>query len=296
MIKPDLLKCFIAAADTGSFSAAGRLLGKHLATISGNIARLEDELGVLLFDRNGKYPQLTEAGLHLYDGAKAAVDSIERFDRNAQHLAAGLPASFTIAIDEDIGLAPFAAVFGALQQQWPALNLTIQTLGVQKILNLVREHKIDLALTPTTEANSQFYEFRAIGHCPIDIICSEVHPLAKKRNITSDDLIVHPQIISSSAQENDFLRHSFKMSPATCECNGQANVVALIQAGLGWGLIHRLTQMPPRVVILMPDFVQTNILMQYDVIWPKNQSATDIHHFLLDQIRRVFPVSTSHKE
>lgn len=45
MIKPDLLQCFIAAADTGSFTAAGKRVGKHLATVSGNIARLEDELG-----------------------------------------------------------------------------------------------------------------------------------------------------------------------------------------------------------------------------------------------------------
>ncbi|WP_162631274.1 LysR family transcriptional regulator [Vibrio variabilis] len=45
MLRPELLKAFIIAAETGSFSAAARQLGKHLTTISGNIARLEDELG-----------------------------------------------------------------------------------------------------------------------------------------------------------------------------------------------------------------------------------------------------------
>ena len=69
-----------------------------------NIARLEDELGLLLFDRAGKYPQLTDAGLNLYDSAKMIVDSVERFSLSASQLSAGIPASFTVVIDEDLNL------------------------------------------------------------------------------------------------------------------------------------------------------------------------------------------------
>ncbi|MFA0438345.1 hypothetical protein BCU70_03790 [Vibrio sp. 10N.286.49.C2] len=288
MIKPDLLKCFIAAADSGSFSAAGRLLGKHLATISGNIARLEDELGVLLFDREGKYPQLTDAGRSLYDGAKVAVDSIERFTRNAQQLSMGIPANFTVAIDENIDLMPFGAIFSALQRQWPDLKLSVLSLGTQEILDRTRSQHVDFALTPSVEGNSQFYEFRAIGYGNIDIVCGHRHPLAKKCHISNDDLLAHTQVISSSILENKILHDSFKMSSSLCETNGYANLLTLIKSGLGWGFLLQLGDKPQGLITLQPEFAQTQLQLQYDVIWPKNQSSTDIHQFLLEQIESLF--------
>ena len=53
---------FIAAADTGSFSAAGRKLKKSQAAISLAIQNLEIDLGFSLFNRGGKSPQLTQQG------------------------------------------------------------------------------------------------------------------------------------------------------------------------------------------------------------------------------------------
>lgn len=289
MIKPDLLKCFIAAADTGSFSAAGRLLGKHLATVSGNIARLEDELGVLLFDRNGKYPQLTEAGLNLYDGAKVAVDSIERFSRNALQLSMGIPAALTIAIDEDAGLGPFSDLIFQLQQKWPHLKLTVLTLQTQDIFEKILTQEVDIGITPSLEGNSQVYEFKAVGHLKLDIVCGQKHPLANKKQITNDDLMAHAQVISSSIMQSNPLVSAVKMSPTICESNGHSNIAELLRAGVGWAFLSRTSEHNRTgLVTLAPDFVRTQMQMQYDVIWPKNQPANSIHQFVLENIRSAF--------
>lgn len=84
---------------------------------------------MLLFDRDGKYPQLTEAGLNLYDGAKVVVDSVERFSRNASQLSLGLPASFTIAIDENMAFEPIAKLVSKAQQQWPFIRFSVFSKG-----------------------------------------------------------------------------------------------------------------------------------------------------------------------
>lgn len=55
-------KALLAAAETGSFSAAARRLGKAQSVVSTAIANLEIDLGLELFDRSGRYPVLTEAG------------------------------------------------------------------------------------------------------------------------------------------------------------------------------------------------------------------------------------------
>ena len=61
-LSPESLEAFVQAVSLGSFSAAARKLGKSQSTVSEAIARLEIDLGLELFDRSGRQPQLTEAG------------------------------------------------------------------------------------------------------------------------------------------------------------------------------------------------------------------------------------------
>ena len=61
----DQLRTFIAAVDEGSFSAAGRKLRRAQSVVSQTLANLEAQLGVKLFDRTARYPQLTDAGKSL---------------------------------------------------------------------------------------------------------------------------------------------------------------------------------------------------------------------------------------
>ncbi|MEG2114396.1 MAG: LysR family transcriptional regulator, partial [Hafnia sp.] len=59
---PEALNAFVETVSAGSFSAAARRLHKSQSTISTAIANLEDDLGVILFDRSARQPVLTEQG------------------------------------------------------------------------------------------------------------------------------------------------------------------------------------------------------------------------------------------
>lgn len=76
----DQLRVLLMIADTGSFSAAGRQLGRVQSAISQTIAALESRQGVALFDRSGHRPQLTEGGQVLVDQAKLVLASAARFE------------------------------------------------------------------------------------------------------------------------------------------------------------------------------------------------------------------------
>ena len=69
-ISLDQLRMFIAAAEEGSFSAAGRRLNRAQSVVSQTIANLEGQLGVTLFERTARYPVLTEAGKLLLADAR----------------------------------------------------------------------------------------------------------------------------------------------------------------------------------------------------------------------------------
>ena len=67
----DQLRTFRAAADEGSFSAAGRRLRRAQSVVSQSLANLEGQLGVKLFDRSGHLPVLTDQGRALLANARA---------------------------------------------------------------------------------------------------------------------------------------------------------------------------------------------------------------------------------
>ena len=89
-ISLDQLRIFIAAAEEGSFSAAGRRLNRAQSVISQTIAMLEGQTGVTLFDRTGRYPVVTAPGRILLADAKVVTCSVNALRARANGIAAGL--------------------------------------------------------------------------------------------------------------------------------------------------------------------------------------------------------------
>jgi DNA-binding transcriptional LysR family regulator len=89
----DHLRIFIAAADEGSFSAAGRRLRRAQSVVSQVIAALEGQLGVPLFDRGSRYPRLTNQGCALLADARAVVGRMDALKARAKASRAALSRS-----------------------------------------------------------------------------------------------------------------------------------------------------------------------------------------------------------
>lgn len=79
----DQLRTFVAAVDEGSFSAAARRLNRVQSAVSTWVSGLEAQIGVVLFDRSGRYPKLTSEGVLLLADARNIVSGATR-SRRAQ--------------------------------------------------------------------------------------------------------------------------------------------------------------------------------------------------------------------
>ena len=119
----DQLRTFIAAADEGSFSAAGRRLRRAQSVVSQTLANLEGQLGVKLFDRGARFPMLTDEGRALLASARAVAGDVDLFKARAKSLAGGLEPELSVAVDVVFPLAPFTAAVAAFQKEFPATLL-----------------------------------------------------------------------------------------------------------------------------------------------------------------------------
>jgi DNA-binding transcriptional LysR family regulator len=119
----DQLRTFIAAADEGSFSAAGRRLRRAQSVVSQSLANLEGQLGVKLFDRGARFPTLTDQGRALLADARAVAGNVDLFKARAKRLAGGLEPELSVAVDVIFPLAPFTAAVAAFQKEFPSTLL-----------------------------------------------------------------------------------------------------------------------------------------------------------------------------
>src|ERR1700730_12717486 len=119
----DQLRTFIAAADEGSFSAAGRRLKRAQSVVSQTLANLEGQLRVKLFDRSGRFPVLTDSGRALLVDARTVAGNVDLFKARAKSFASGLEPELSVAVDVMFPVATITRVVAAFQKEFPAILL-----------------------------------------------------------------------------------------------------------------------------------------------------------------------------
>src|SRR5260221_2785381 len=94
----DQLRTFIAAVDEGSFSAASRKLLRAQSVVSETISKLEEQIGVQLFDRAGRYPKLTAAGSAVLGDARSIIAGGDLLKARGKGTASGLRPELSMGI------------------------------------------------------------------------------------------------------------------------------------------------------------------------------------------------------
>lgn len=194
----DQLRILVTIVDTGSFSAAGRKLGRVQSAISQAIATLESVQGVALFDRSGRRPTLTETGRVLVEQARLVLASAERFEAVASSTRAGVEPELIIAIDPLVPTAPLIESLRALGDAFPNLPVSFSTEGLGGSLRRLRSGSAALGiclLLPEVPDDVTAYPLLSIGMQPV---VAPSHPLASlDRPATRDDLEQHIQLVLS---------------------------------------------------------------------------------------------------
>ena len=123
----DQMRVLVAVADAGSFSAAARKLGRVQSAISQAIQTLETTLGLSLFDRSGKTPQLTDAGKALVGDARALIAGARAIRARAQSMAEDVEAELTLAVDLMLPISLLMESLKALRVAFPLLPASVYT-------------------------------------------------------------------------------------------------------------------------------------------------------------------------
>jgi DNA-binding transcriptional LysR family regulator len=194
----DQLRVLITIADLGSFSAAGRQLHRAQSAISQAVATLETLQGVVLFDRSGHRPRLTEVGRVLVEQARRVLASATKFEAMAASTRTGLEPELALAIDPLVPTAPFIESIRALNDKFPDLMVAFSTEGLGGSLRRLRSRTAALAicmLLPVVPDDIVAFPLRRVR---LQAVVSCDHPLAALgRPANRDDLAPYVQLVLS---------------------------------------------------------------------------------------------------
>jgi DNA-binding transcriptional LysR family regulator len=228
---------FLEVARLGQLTGASSSLGVTSAALSKAIRRLEDELGLRLFERSGKGMPLTPFGESFVRRAHMLQSEHHDALRFAGEVRAGraglLRVGTTVAVFDTL----ITLALADLQPRRPGMRVTLTVAGSDEVLELTRRGSVDLCVVPIYEQLPHGLAQVLVGADALVAVARDGHAIHRQRRCTLEKVAALPWVvpISPSAArtrlELAFTKAGTKPPEATIELDsGLSTALPLVRA------------------------------------------------------------------
>ena len=181
------LQYTIAVAEEGNFTQAAEKCFVTQPTLSMQVQKLEDELGIKLFNRNTKPITLTTIGEKIIDQAKMILKEANRMEDIVSTEKGFVGGNFRLGIIPRVMPTLLPMFLNTFIKKFPKVNLKIEELNTAAIIEELKNGKLDagIAATPLDDVKiieKPLYYEPFVGYIP------EPHPLSKLKTLALSDL------------------------------------------------------------------------------------------------------------
>jgi DNA-binding transcriptional LysR family regulator len=226
------LSAFVAVAEERTFTRAAERLGVVQPAVSQAVGRLEDELGIVLFERSSRRVTLTSAGAAFLPKARAVLAQLADAEQTAGDLAAGRTGLVRLATTP--GAAGLVRALLVHQRAaHPGVRVELDRAHRVPKLRAILDGEIDIGLTQSAPPTPGL-SFTEIWEEPWQPIVSVEHPLAGSRPIALRSLADDP-LITVAGQGSAGIQEQFA---ALCRGAGFEPAFGPAHADLGDALVE----------------------------------------------------------
>jgi len=235
-----LIKTFLAIVKYGSFQEASKVLQYSQPTITVQVKKLEEDLGIQLFKR-GKTTELTSAGKFFLQRAEGLLHKFDQFENELQDYKQGDSGIIHIGISEPTASNRFPAVLASLAQKKPNIQVKITVGSNKELVDMLINKQVDIALCNRPEANTQLI-FEQLLTETFGLLVYEGHPLAEQDRVSIQDLreeklVLTPGTCPFRARiEEAIVGKLGRFSHTNLEVPGISSLKYFVQAKLGIAL------------------------------------------------------------
>jgi DNA-binding transcriptional LysR family regulator len=188
------LQYFVAVAEEASFTRAAARVHVAQPGVSAQVRRMEAELGQQLLDRSGRSVRLTEVGAAVLPFARAALDALDGARLAVDQLAGLVRGQVSVGMVSGCALPALAELLADFHGRYPGVAITLTEDGSDRLVELLRDGKLDLALIGAAGPATEGMETAVILDDALVAAVRPTDPLAAKRSITVADLRDQPLV------------------------------------------------------------------------------------------------------
>lgn len=173
----EALRVLDAIDKKGSFAAAAEALFKVPSALSYTVQKLEEELGVVLFDRSRQRAEFTASGRLLLERGRELLRAANALEEAVHQLEAGWETRLRIAKDSILPLAPLLTAVHAFHQLDKPVAIDLREEVFGGTWDALLHERCDLALGAAGELPKGVFEFRLMGEVEFVFAVAPDHPL-----------------------------------------------------------------------------------------------------------------------
>ncbi|MCA9298271.1 MAG: LysR family transcriptional regulator [Phycisphaerales bacterium] len=238
------LEYVVAAAEAGTISRAASRCGVSQPSVSQQILKLEEELGVALFDRLGRGVALTEAGRALLPRAK-------RILAQAQEIESGLRADLErgagrLAVGAIPTMAPYLlpSLIATLRRESPSCEIVVREDLTQNLVEAIADNELDVAIM-STPVGHDLVDLEVVGSEALLVVAPSAHEWASDEAITLADLRERPAVTLHEMhclgrQISEFCEAKRVAGNVVCRMTQIATLLEFVGQGLGVSIVPEM--------------------------------------------------------
>lgn len=224
----------------GSFASAAEKLNRSQSTISYAINRLQDQLGIRIFEMRGRKAQLTETGRALLADAEPLLGGFGRLEERARSLVSGGESEIRLSVDS---IYPNEKLFGVLSEFTRQFSYVQPKLRQGTFLASETEFLTQGADLCITGLMTREYFVKPVLEVRLQAVARFDHPLqGKARGLSRFDLIQHLAVVIEGVVSGEPRRQPRIPSQRSLAVNTIEAAVEAVRSGLcfGWLPMYRI--------------------------------------------------------
>jgi DNA-binding transcriptional LysR family regulator len=282
------LQVFEAIVRLGSFTRAAEELFLTQPTVSMQIRKLADAMGVSLFEHVGRNVEPTEAGLELYDACRKTFDILNNLEMKIDDLKGMRRGRLRIAV---VTTAKYLTpeILGEFSKLYPGIDLALKVTNRERIIERMHANVDDLYIMgqqPEDEIDLEAFHF---SPNPLVVIAPRDHRLVGEKNIPLSEIAKEPFIIREPGSgirdstmrlfEEAGLKPKVRMELGSNEAIKHAVVGGL---GLSVLSLHTLTLEGIQGHVAILDVEGFPIMRQWNIVYPKGKELSLVARTFFD--------------
>ena len=286
------LLAFKVVAEQGSFTAAANYLHLTQSAISQQIKALEDEYGVLLFERLSRLVRLTAAGQVLLTHAERILAQVENARIEMAEMSGGTKGRCRFASLSSIAAYLLPQAIACFQQRYPGIELQLREAVQAQLLAWVQQGTVDFSIMGLPVGDPQLRHISLL-HDEFVLIVPRDHALARRRavklaELVAEHFILYPKGAGGRELIFDACSRAGFEPRMGFESDDRETILGLVAAGVGVTLMPRLIAHHTRVDgPVMIDILEPRLFREVGIVWHPQRYLPQAARNLMTLLREL---------